>query len=175
MKELNIISTYNGGIKFLETRNNVELTIFVIDDQEFYASMLKQKLEENPKYSVYTFHTGEAALDYLELMPDLIVLDYHLDGIFTYAKKGDEIAEIIKAKCPTTQVLLMSADHKLTFLDELNSDENKILFKDRYTEEFIKSKTHEIAAQKKDTYFFSKLMAFGAFATFAYLAYLVIS
>ena len=75
------------------------------------------------------FTTGEEALQYISLKPEVIVMDYHLDGVNPYAKKGDKISKEIKKESPTTQVIMMSSDERFRLFSKLNIT-RKILYKD---------------------------------------------
>lgn len=146
-----IIQPYNGGIQFLENIIESNVTIFVIDDDDFYASMLKQQLEANPKHTVYTFHTGEASFPYLDLDPDLVIIDYHLDGIFKAAKKGDEIAENIRGKCPKTEIILISEDNKISLLKSI--EETKIHYKHGSANNMIRNISKNLLLTKQNRKF----------------------
>lgn len=143
-----IIKSYNGGIQFLEKITENNLTIFIIDDDDFYSCLLKQQLELNPKNSVYTFHTGEASFDYLDLNPDLVIIDFHLDGVFKSAKKGDAIAEIVKAKCPEANIIIISEDHKISLLKKLENRLETIHYKHGSAKNIIRNTTKKLNNKK---------------------------
>ena len=128
MKPQTIIQDYYGGSNFIERNQEKEITIFIVDDNKVYLSLLKNSLKRK-NFSVLTFTTGEECLDYLELKPELIILDYHLDGVNPYAKKGDKISELIKEQLPDTEIILMSSDKKFKFISSINFS-RKVIFKD---------------------------------------------
>lgn len=144
-----IIKSYHGGLQFLESNAKNSLIIFVIDDQVVYANLLKDKLSENKNFSIYTFETGEEAIPYLKLKPDLVIIDYHLDGKVSHAKKGDVIAEIVADKSPSSEVMLISSDHKLSFISGLEEKSQKIMYKDGYTSDRIDHASKKIFGDKK--------------------------
>lgn len=155
-KEL-IIKSYYGGLAYLEKNSNKKLIIFVVDDSEMYTKMLQEKLSANKNFSVYTFNTGESALDYIELNPDFVILDYHLDGVYSYAKKGDVISELIKERSPKTEVLLVSADHKLSFLSGLGKCKKKVMFKKNIKQQQLQDKSLHLFSKKRRTQVLSKV------------------
>ena len=99
MKTHTIIQDYYGATNFIELNKDENLTIFIDDDNKVYLQLLKHSLKRK-NFTILTFATGEECLNYLELKPNLVILDYHLDGINPYAKKGDKIAELISQQQP---------------------------------------------------------------------------
>ncbi|PCI97179.1 MAG: hypothetical protein COB15_08210 [Flavobacteriales bacterium] len=142
-----IYSDYHGALYHIEANKDVELTIFIVDDDPFYLKLLKTQLARNPKFEIFTFASGESCLNALELKPDLIILDYHLDGQHAFLKKGDVIAEEIKKLSPKTETIIISSDHKLALVDELNRP--NILFKDSFVKEKVQTKFIDILKIRK--------------------------
>ena len=57
--------------------------IMIIDDQEFFCSLVKKTL--NDAYTVKAFTQGQTAIKYLsEHLPDLILLDYEMPNMTGY-------------------------------------------------------------------------------------------
>lgn len=123
-----IVQDYYGTSNFIEKNLDKDITIFIVDDNKVYLNLLKNSLKRK-NFSVFAFTTGEECLDYLELKPELVILDYHLDGVNPYAMKGDKISEIIKEKLPETEIILMSSDKKFKFISSINFSK-KMMFKD---------------------------------------------
>lgn len=128
MKTHAIIEDYYGATNFIELNKDREITIFIVDDNKVYLKLLKHSLKRK-NFTILTFTTGEECLDYLELKPDLVILDYHLDGVNPYAQKGDKISKLINQKLPNTETILISSDEKFHFISNINFS-NKVLFKD---------------------------------------------
>lgn len=134
-----------GAAYFIEKNSDKDLTVFIIDDNEPYLNLLK-KLVERPNFSVFTFTTGEEALEYIQLKPDLVILDYHLDGTNPYAMKGDRIAEIIEQRVPGVEIVLISSDNKFNLISELHlSQAQNIIYKDENAIIKIKSMSDRMA------------------------------
>ena len=110
-REEKILSDYYGALYHIKENKDKDLTIFLVDDDQFYLNLLEKQLSKNPNFEIFTFNTGEKCLNSLELKPDLIILDYHLDGKHSYAKKGDIIAKEIKKKLPKTETIIISSDN----------------------------------------------------------------
>ncbi len=88
---------------------NAKKTIFVVDDDKMFSTMLADHLEEQGRYAVTTFATGEACLERLGDHPDAIVLDYYLDSTVPGAKNGLEILQIIHKTAPDLKVIMLSS------------------------------------------------------------------
>ena len=52
--------------------------IFVVEDNDFFAQMIKQKLELSDSYEVSLFNNGEDFKSAIHTNPDIVVLDYNL-------------------------------------------------------------------------------------------------
>ena len=150
-REEKILSDYHGALYHIKGNKNKDLTIFLVDDDLFYLNLLEKQLSKNPKFEIFTFSTGEKCLNSLELKPDLVILDYHLDGKYSYAKKGNIIAKEIKKSLPQTETIIISSDHKLPFIEQLKDiTQRSIFFKDSFVIEKIQSKFLNILKKRKE-------------------------
>lgn len=175
MKKDTIVSDYYGGLYFIQKSKDKEITIFVVDDNEIYLNLLKEELSENPKFSVYAFTTGEECLNYLELNPTLVILDYHLDGKQPHAQKGDIIYVKIKEKLPSTEIVIVSSDHKLEFISDLREKtSNPVVFKDEQTVEKLKVESKKILG-KSENNSFNKKLVMGIVILIAFLMWMIIN
>ena len=147
-KENTLCQDYYGAIYYI--RKNKKLVIFIVDDDLFYLSLLKKELSKNSKFSIHTFSKGEDCLNYLSLNPDLVILDYHLNGKHSYAKNGAIIAQEIKEKSPQTETIIISSNHKLVFVDKLKQTESSIFFKDSFVLEKVESTFFNLLKKRKE-------------------------
>lgn len=94
--------------------------IFLIDDDIKYLTLLKFHIEENVKHpiDVHIFAYGENALDKLDLNPEIVVVDYYLDGINESAANGVEITKKIKDKLPTAHVVLITSKDEVSVVKD---------------------------------------------------------
>ena len=90
-----------------------KLTIFLVDDDSVFLKSLEIEFLHNTDFVVKTFPTGELCLARLSLNPNVIILDYHLDGIDKDAMNGIETLDKIKARNPTIPVLMLSSQDKI--------------------------------------------------------------
>lgn len=87
--------------------------IFLVDDEPIQNEMLKDYLAERFLYNIKTYESGEEALKHMDLNPEIIVLDYHLNAHKPDAKNGVDILKKIKEKYPETQVVMLSGQDKI--------------------------------------------------------------
>ncbi len=81
--------------------------VFIVDDNELYAKVLKKKLE-NKRYEVSVFYTGHDCLDYLDQKPAIVTLDYRLPDI-----SGEEMLGAILKADPSTHVIIISGQEEI--------------------------------------------------------------
>jgi CheY-like chemotaxis protein len=148
MKTQTIIQDYYGATRFIEENKDKELTIFIVDDDKIYLSLLRNSLKRD-NFSIYDFTSGEECIEYLDLKPDLAILDYHLDGTNPYAMRGDKISEIISQKSPHTEVIIISSDSKFKFISDINFSK-KIFFKDGNLIHKLENRTNNIINKIKE-------------------------
>lgn len=95
----------------METDNKIK--IFLVDDDLVYLKSLEIEFSQNPLFIIETYKSGELCIDNLLKNPDIIVLDYHLDGIDKGVMNGIETLDKIRAKNPNTTVVMLSGQDKI--------------------------------------------------------------
>jgi two-component system OmpR family response regulator len=88
-------------------------TIFIVDDDPMQASMLQDYLSKYSTFVFHTFSTGEECLKNLSLDPQVVFLDYNFDLAGKNAMDGLDILREIKAKSPTTEVVMLSGQDRI--------------------------------------------------------------
>lgn len=86
--------------------------IFIVDDNEMFAEMLRDHLSQNPAYKITIFNTGEECLKYLYKNPDLILLDYYLNDVYKDAANGLQILEAIKKQECNAHIIMLSSQER---------------------------------------------------------------
>ena len=83
--------------------------IFIVEDDVIYQELVKNELEENKYSNVEVFSNGLDCVNNLYKMPDIIMVDYHLD------KKMNGIQVLKRAKNfnENIHVIMFSAQEKL--------------------------------------------------------------
>lgn len=87
--------------------------MFLVDDEPIQNEMLKDYLSERFLYQIKTFDSGEAMLVQMNLKPEIIILDYHLNAQNKHAKNGVEVLKTIKELHPEVQVIMLSGQDKI--------------------------------------------------------------
>lgn len=84
--------------------------VFLVDDDTKHLVMLKSHLEKKSEYDlrISIFSSGENCLEKMHEKPDIIILDYWLDGIKSDAANGLEILKKIRGIDPHTYIIMMS-------------------------------------------------------------------
>lgn len=93
--------------------NSNKIRIFLVDDDVLFLKSLELEFIEKNNYEVFTFNTGEACIEALHLDPDIIVLDYHLDGIIQDVMNGLETLDKIKLYNKDIAVIMLSSQDKI--------------------------------------------------------------
>ena len=93
--------------------NNEKIKLFLVDDDAVFLKMLEIDFLHHADFSIETFATGELCMLNLFHDPDVIILDYFLDGIEKNAMNGIETLDKIKAYNPDIPVVILSSQDKI--------------------------------------------------------------
>jgi two-component system, OmpR family, response regulator len=93
--------------------NENKIKLFLVDDDAVYLKLLEIEFLEHADFTLETFATGEICVENLSHNPDVIILDYRLDGVDKYAMNGIETLDKIKAFNPDIPVVMLSSQDKI--------------------------------------------------------------
>jgi DNA-binding NtrC family response regulator len=93
--------------------NEKKIKIFLVDDDALYLKLLEIELLEHADFTIETYATGELCIAGLSRKPDVIILDYYLDGIDKTAMNGMLTLDKIKAFDPLIPVIMLSSQDKI--------------------------------------------------------------
>jgi DNA-binding NtrC family response regulator len=93
--------------------NNKKILLFLVDDDSMFLKSLEIEFSQNTGSEIKTFSTGELCIKSLALSPDIIILDYHLNGIDKKAINGLETLDRIKEINPKIPVIILSSQDKI--------------------------------------------------------------
>lgn len=108
--------------------------IFVVEDNEFFSQLIKQKLETNDQNEVTLFNNGDDFRRNLHLNPDIVVLDYNLPNT-----TGIDLLKEIKNFNDQIKTILISGQEKVDVVIEafengaeeyINKDDNALTMLD---------------------------------------------
>lgn len=84
-------------------------SIFIVEDDSFYGEIIKNELEQNDYTQIELHTSGEDCINNLYKMPNIVLLDYQLEGTYN----GIEVLKKIKAFNPDIQVIMLSGQDQL--------------------------------------------------------------
>ena len=94
-------------------KNDNKIKLFLVDDDAVFLKSLEIEFIHHTDFIVETYSTGELCLANLSKKPDVIILDYHLDGIDPTAMNGIETLDKIKEYNPDIPVVMLSSQGKI--------------------------------------------------------------
>jgi two-component system, OmpR family, response regulator len=94
-------------------KNENKIKLFLVDDDAVFLKSLEIEFLQNADFSIETFATGELCIANLSQSPDVLILDYLLDGIDKNAMNGIETLDKIKAYNPDIPVVMLSGQDKI--------------------------------------------------------------
>ena len=95
----------------MKTESKIKL--FLVDDDILFLKSLEIEFLQHADFIIETFGTGEKCIANLSNTPDVIILDYHLNGIEKTAIDGIETLDKIKAMNPDIPVIMLSSQDKI--------------------------------------------------------------
>ncbi len=90
-----------------------KIKIFLVDDDLLFLKSLEIEFLNNGDFDVQTYSTGELCLSNLKDNPDVIILDYHLDGLNKEAINGIATLDKIKEFNTEIAVIMLSSQDKI--------------------------------------------------------------
>ena len=93
--------------------NTHKIKLFLVDDDAVFLKLLEIDLREQADFEIETYATGELCIQNLSNKPDVIILDYHLNGIDKNTMNGIETLDKIKAINPHIPVVMLSSQDEI--------------------------------------------------------------
>jgi DNA-binding NtrC family response regulator len=87
--------------------------IFLVDDDTVFLKLMEIEFLQLPDFVIETYATGELCIKNLSNRPDVIILDYLLDGIEKNVMNGLQTLDKIKEFDPTIPVVMLSSQDKI--------------------------------------------------------------
>ncbi len=95
----------------MKTENKIK--IFLVDDDALSLKSLEIEFLNNGDFEIETYSTGELCIANLANNPDVIILDFHLDGIVSNAMNGLQTLDKIKEYDADIPVIILSSQDKI--------------------------------------------------------------
>lgn len=90
-----------------------KIRLFLVDDDVVFLKSLEIEFLQHEDYDIETFSTGEQCVENLPRNPDVVILDYMLNGIVENAMNGIETIDKIKKYDANIPVVMLSAQDKI--------------------------------------------------------------
>jgi two-component system OmpR family response regulator len=94
-------------------KNDDKIKLFLVDDDTVFLKLLEIEFLQHGDFMIETYATGELCIANLTHAPDVIILDYYLDGIDKKAMNGLDSLDIIKRFNPDIPVIMLSSQDKI--------------------------------------------------------------
>ncbi len=94
-------------------QNEQKIKLFLVDDDAVFLKSLEIEFLQHADFDIKTFATGELCIADLAYHPDVIILDYHLDGIDVNAMNGIVTLDAIKSYDAEIPVIMLSCQDKI--------------------------------------------------------------
>ena len=90
-----------------------KIKLFLVDDDALFLKSLEIEFLQHADFIIETYSTGELCLENMAHAPDIIILDFHLDGIVKHAMNGMQTLDKIKAINPDLPVIMLFSQDKI--------------------------------------------------------------
>ncbi len=94
-------------------KSGTKIKLFLVDDDAVFLKLLEFEFLQEADLIIETYPTGELCLQHISNNPDVVILDYHLNGIDKDAMDGLETLDKIKAYDPKIPVIMLSSQDKI--------------------------------------------------------------
>jgi two-component system, OmpR family, response regulator len=92
---------------------NSKIKLFLVDDDTVFLKSLEIEFLQHADFTVRTCSTGEDCMQHISEAPDIIILDYHLDGVNKQAMNGLQTLDEIKHFNRDIPVIMLSSQDKI--------------------------------------------------------------
>jgi two-component system OmpR family response regulator len=93
--------------------NETKIKLYLVDDDAIFLKSLEIEFQQYSLFTIETFPTGEDCIEKLSGNPDVIILDYNLDGVSKNAMDGMKTLEKIKKYNSDIPVIMLSSQDKI--------------------------------------------------------------
>jgi len=90
-----------------------KIKIYLVDDDAVFLKSLEIDFMNSPLFDIHCFPSGEDCLAAMNGKPDIVVLDYMLDGLNPVAMNGIQTLDGIKAINKDIPVIMLSGHDKI--------------------------------------------------------------
>ncbi len=99
----------------MKTKNPI--SIFIVDDDKMFSTALENDIQDvfvSKNIQTRKFEVAETCLiEFKKHVPDIVILDYHLNSKYSDAMNGLEMLKKIKKAAPETDVIMLTREDKV--------------------------------------------------------------
>jgi two-component system, OmpR family, response regulator len=99
--------------KFTVMGTPPQIKLYLVDDDAVFLKSLEIDFMTKTAFEVHSFQTGEACLAAMNDKPDIVILDYMLDGLNPLAMNGIQTLDGIKTINNEIPVIMLSGQDKI--------------------------------------------------------------
>jgi len=105
--------------------------LFIVEDDPMFAEMLIDFMKSKPQWEVAYFPSGEECVSEAYQDPDVVIIDYHLDGLKAEGINGLETMKKLKKIAPGAHCIFLSGQQKYgVALQTISQGAENYVFKD---------------------------------------------
>ncbi|MBK7307753.1 MAG: response regulator [Chitinophagaceae bacterium] len=93
--------------------NGNQIKLFLVDDDALFLKALEIEFLRHGDFIIEAYATGELCLEQLGNNPDVVILDYHLDGFYKNAMNGLQTLDKIKKYNSDIPVVMLSSQDSI--------------------------------------------------------------
>jgi two-component system, OmpR family, response regulator len=90
-----------------------KIKIFLVDDDVVFLKSLELEFLQHGDFHIETYVSGELCINAMSSNPDIIILDYLLDGTDKNAMNGIATLDKLRTLDPMIPVIMLSAQDKI--------------------------------------------------------------
>lgn len=94
-------------------KNDNKIKLFLVDDDAVFLKSLEIQFLDHADFEIETFATGELCIANISKKPDVVILDFHLNGIDKTAINGLQTLDEIKKIDADIPVVILSSQDKI--------------------------------------------------------------
>ena len=109
-----------------------EKLIFFVDDEPMFINLMEYTFKCKSGYRIRTFNSGEECIKCMDMNPDLVIVDFFLQGADSQMN-GLDVLKKVKKINPNTPVVILSGNDDETTINETKAAGAKnYILKDGY-------------------------------------------
>ncbi len=90
-----------------------KIKLFLVDDDAVFLKSMEIQFLAHADFEIETYPTGELCIQNLDKKPDVVILDYHLDGVVKNAINGMQTLDKIKEINNGIPVIMLSSQDRI--------------------------------------------------------------